>query len=53
MEDTMNMSVAKDGAILMQHELSLGLKSRQMLDIPMLSQRMYEVTVSTPSRQRQ
>lgn len=60
MEDKISMIIRKAGQVLMEHELSrfslnegnlsLGLKSVQMHDIPMVFHGMYEVTVMTPTQ---
>lgn len=60
MANTINMVIKKDGVVLMEHELSrfsiqegnlsLGLKSTQAFDIPMVFQGMYEVIVITPTQ---
>lgn len=55
MENTILVMIKKDGVVLLEHELSrfsfsegnlsLGLKSAQMFDIPMVYQGVYEVTI--------
>jgi hypothetical protein len=60
LEDKIIMIIKKADQVLMEHELSrfslnegnlsLGLKSVQMFDIPMLFQGVYEVTVITPTQ---
>ena len=59
-DDEMYMMVKKDGQILMEHRLSrfitqdgnlsLGLMSKQMFDIPMIFQSIYEVKVILPEQ---
>jgi hypothetical protein len=60
MGNTINMIIRKGEQVLMESELSrfsindgnlsLGLKSVQMFDIPMIFQGMYSVTVVTPNQ---
>ena len=60
MENEIMMTIKKNGVVILEHELSrftiqegnlsLGLKSAQAFDIPMVFQGMYEVTVVTPTQ---
>lgn len=60
MENTIMMAIKKDGQILMEAELSrfsttdgnlaLGLKSADLVSIPMLYQGVYEITITTPTQ---
>lgn len=60
MADTINMVIKRDGVVLMEHELSrfsindgnlsLGLKSAQAFDIPMIFQGVYDVDVIIPEQ---